>query len=872
MKRHQLLEGIVKRHPDGFGFLVPDDTTHPDLYIPKHSMKGIMTNDKVEVEVFPEPGGQRFRGEITKVIQRSSNKIVGAFQIDDSEFGVVLDEGKAWGENLKIPLAFSKNAKTNDLVAVEIKSYPGSADGFWGKVSEVIGNAEDPMTDIKRVLITQHIPHEFHPKTLQEAEEFPNEVTEKDFKGRKDLRHLNFITIDGATAKDFDDAIYVEQQDDGFLLYVAIADVSHYVRLGTQLDLDAYERGTSVYFPNYVVPMLPEALSNELCSLKPHVPRLSLVAEMKLDFSGDLMFSEFYEAVIESKARVTYGEAQEIIDDSYDGNQLLHVKEDILRASNLAKILMAYRFKNGSLDLEIPETQVILDGAGIPIDIIKSERLFAHRLIEEMMLAANVAVAKFLTSKEIPALYRIHEEPKQEAIATLEKYLHNFGSKHKLTQKASHGHLQKRLTRALQEFEGKPEAQVLNILTLRSMSQAKYSSENVGHFGLGFEFYSHFTSPIRRYPDLIVHRLIKSQVMPYSGYAAEEQEDLQTAANMLSACEQRAVKSERQFVAIKKARFMQKHIGEDFDGVISSVTKFGVFVLLREFEVDGLVRMTSLSKEKLEFDEERLVLYSRRSGLTFGLGDILKITVVNADPVLGQIDFEIAGQLQQKAGTLQNKTPSSRKNHDDDKTSSRSYKNENTFAKHGDTKMNNKRGEYKAEVKKKSKFDSESKSKTEVKSKKESRSKYKSGNKNESKFIPKSDFKSSSKSKEKSGAKTELRSKSRNRSMDPDFEIKPTPTANEKNNFDPAAHFEKVLNQWKDRNPHLIKANNHQNVKHSGRKSSPENERQDKRTIDDDARIKFPESNNNKNFKADRSRRSEKKFNKKSNKKSKHRG
>jgi ribonuclease R len=636
MKNKKFLQGTIKRHPDGFGFFIPEQVDHPDVYIPRHSMKGAMTNDKVMIEAFPEKGSNRFYGEILKILSRGSRTIVGSFHKLNSSTGLLRDDGKGWGEDMKIAVADSKGAKNGQLISAEILSYPGDANGFTGRVKEVIGDAADPLTDVKRVIAKNDIPNTFPPAVLGEAESFTEHVSEKDMKGRKNLRSLNFITIDGATAKDFDDAIYVEQNARGFLLYVAIADVSHYVKIGTAIDEEAYVRGNSVYFPNFVIPMLPEVLSNGLCSLNPHVPRLALVAEMQMDFTGVVTHSDFYEAVIESKARVTYGEAQEVI----DGNpveKLKHVHAEILRASDLAKILMAKRFREGSLDLEIPEVEIVLDGSGVPVDMIKSERLFAHRLIEEMMLAANVAVATFLSSKDIPALYRIHEPPNAEALSLLERYLWNFGSQ--IDMQA--GKLQKRLTRALQDFDGKPEAQILNILTLRSMSQAKYSPNNLGHFGLGFEFYTHFTSPIRRYPDLIVHRLIKNQVVAGAAYRLMSEEDLATAGTMLSATEQRATKSERQFQSIKKARFMQKFIGQEFEGMISSVTKFGVFVLLRNFEVDGLVRLESLSKERLEFDEENLVLVGKRSGVRFSIGDIVKIRVANADPEAGQVDFEL---------------------------------------------------------------------------------------------------------------------------------------------------------------------------------------------------------------------------------------
>ncbi|KHD88969.1 MAG: ribonuclease R [Bdellovibrio sp. ArHS] len=638
MQKKKLLNGTIKRHPDGFGFFIPDDPEHPDVYIPRHSMEGIMTNDKVAVEVFPEKGTERFRGEIIRVLNRGTKTVVGRFYRMNDRVGAIRDEGKGWGQDLKIKIEDSSNAKDKELVAAEILTYPDEGKSFTGKVTEIIGDALDPLTDIKRVIRSNNIPLEFSKSTLREAEQFNEIPDEKDFKGRVDLRDKNLITIDGATAKDFDDAVYVEATEEGFLLYVAIADVSHYVKVGSAIDKDAYERGTSVYFPNYVVPMLPEVLSNGLCSLNPHVPRLCLVAEMLFDFTGELKTSKFYEAVMESKARVTYGEAQEIIDGA-DLEKFNHVKGNIILLADLAKILMAKRFKEGSLDLEIPETELVIDGAGVPVDIQRSERLFSHRLIEEMMLAANVAVAKFLSSRNIPAMYRIHEPPNEQAIALLEKYLANFGGKVKLNQ----GKLQKRLTKALEEFENRPEAQILNILTLRSMSQAKYSMNNVGHFGLGFEFYTHFTSPIRRYPDLIVHRLLKNQVMPQSRYRLMSEDDLSSASTILSAAEQRSTKAERQIHAIKKARFMEKFVGQEFDGMISSVAKFGIFVLLREYDIDGLVRLDDLGGDRYEYDEENLRLVARRSGFSYSIGDMIRIQVSAADPELGQINFIPAG-------------------------------------------------------------------------------------------------------------------------------------------------------------------------------------------------------------------------------------
>ena len=647
----QQVTGLIKRHPDGFGFLIPDTPEVPDVYIPRHHMTGIMTNDRVAVEVYHGREKDRLFGEVKEIKQRAVKQIVGRYLPVDVKYGVIQDDGRGWGADLRIAATDSMHAKEGDLVAVEIMSYPSREEEFTGRVVGVIGDAQDPLNDVRRIIYAHHIPHEFSSPALAEARRHGGRVNEDEIKSRQDLRKLGFITIDGATARDFDDAIYVEQNDRGFHLWVGIADVSYYVRPGTKLDEEAFERGTSTYFPNFVVPMLPEELSNELCSLKPKVPRLSFVCEMEIDFTGQIKDYSFYEAVIESKARVIYGEAQEVIDGSCP-DRLQQVRDNILRAADLAKILMAKRFREGSLDLDVPETQVVVDASGEAVDIIKSERLFAHRLIEELMLVTNICTARFFADHDMPGIYRIHEEPNADNIQTLQRYLWNFGGK----ASVQGGGLAKKLTKALQSFVGRPEAQILNILTLRSMNLARYSAHNVGHFGLGFPDYSHFTSPIRRYPDLIAHRLIKSVLYPKLASWRMHEEELETASQMCSACEQRSVKAERQLISIKKARFMQRFVGQDFDGVISSVTKFGIFVLLRMYDVDGLVKLEALGDDRFKFDEDNLRLVGQRSGQTFKIGDSVRVKVTAVDPEAGRIDFQLQNEeskdAPQKAETV----------------------------------------------------------------------------------------------------------------------------------------------------------------------------------------------------------------------------
>lgn len=630
--------GTIKRHPDGFGFFISDNPDQPDVYIPRQAMAGVMSNDRVKVTIERERGGDRFRGQVVEIQKRNTARVMGQFHSLGTGRGILLDKSFAWGEDLKVSVPPGMTIKEGDWVAVQIEEYPDSVRGFSGRIVAVIGDAQDPRNDSQRMLHVHSIPYQFSREAIAEADLLPLEVGEADGRGRKDLRHLPIITIDGKTAKDFDDAVYTEMTASGFHLLVAIADVSHYVKPGSAIDRDAFERGTSTYFPNFVAPMLPEKLSNELCSLKPRVNRLALVADMRLNFQGELEKSEFYEAVIKSAARVTYGEAQEIIE-GQDLENFRHVKENILRCADLAKVLMARRFRNGSLDLELPETEIELDETGQPVDIMQTSRLFAHRLIEELMLIANVAVAKCFQQHELPAIYRVHEEPMQEAMVNFQNFLKAFGYKDKL----SSGHLQKKISRALQHFHNHPKEHILNMLALRSLAQAKYSPHNVGHFGLGFDDYTHFTSPIRRYPDLIVHRLLKSLVVPRGGYERLSLGDLETAGAVLSACEQRSVKAERQIKAIKKARFMAQHIGEEFDGVINSVTRFGLFVLLRQFDIDGLLRVEDLGGDRFEYDEELLKLVGKKSGLTYEIGEPLRVRVARTDIEQGQIDFVLAG-------------------------------------------------------------------------------------------------------------------------------------------------------------------------------------------------------------------------------------
>ncbi len=633
-ERVKRVTGVAKRHPDGFGFLIPDQSDQPDLFLSPREMTGVMTNDRVTAEVKKEKRGERFSGVHLKIIQRGVTHVVG--QIHKYESGVfhVHDGFKKWGAVLKIPFKKSSGAGKGDLVAVKILKYPSKKSDFIGQVVEVIGDNQDPNTDTKRVLHSHQIPMEFPPEVMDEVEHIPLKVDIKEHKDRKDLRKMAFITIDGVTAKDFDDAIHVQQTKRGFCLFVAIADVSHYIKQAGNIDNEAVKRGTSVYLPDFVVPMLPEELSNGICSLKPNVDRLAFVCEMETNFDGNVNNAQVYEAVICSQARITYGQAQEIID-GHETHKKEAVQKNILQASRLAEILMKKRHREGSLELEIPETEVVVNELGQTVDVIKSQRVFAHKLIEELMLAANVSVAKMIQKKEKPSLFRVHPPPDSENIDRLQIFLSQFG----IHKKLKDGHLQKKLTKCLQEFKSQPQGIILNILTLRSMNQAAYNKDNIGHFGLGFSHYTHFTSPIRRYPDLIVHRILKKLFTSSPSGCLYSEEDLGSFGTLLSGAEQRAIKAERQVVAIKKARFLEDRIGQNFSGIVSGVTKFGLFVLLRQFGIDGLIKVENLGNEFFEFHEENLMLRGQKTGRIYKLGDPLSVLVTAVDTVDGKIDF-----------------------------------------------------------------------------------------------------------------------------------------------------------------------------------------------------------------------------------------
>lgn len=495
--------------------------------------------------------------------------------------------------------------------------------------------ARDPLSDVQRVIAQHHIPMESSKQVQKELALIPDEVQETDCVGRQDFTFLPFITIDGVTAKDFDDAICVKKTSKGFQAYIAIADVGHYVKPHTTLDHFAYQRGNSTYFPQSVAAMLPEKLSNGICSLNPHVQRLAIVVALELDQHGQVVSSKFYEGVIQTVARTTYEEIQALLD-GHVLDHLSHICHAVFDASDLAKLLLSQRVPRVSLDLDLLEGQVIVDKDGYAVDIQIVKRLFSHRMIEELMLLANVTVARFLKKHKMPAIYRVHERPDAKDVITLNDFLKHLGSSVEIHKDHVH---QKKLNKVLKKFKGTHYEPVLNITVLRTMKQAFYSAKDLGHFGLGFPDYVHFTSPIRRYADLIVHRQLKYRL----GLSSQKYDfkDLETMGVHLSACEQRSVKAERQVMAIKKARLMENLISQEFQGIITSITRFGVFILLTEFDMDGMLRLSDIARGRFIFDDKYLSLQNRRTKQTYCVGDLIRVVIDRVDVITGKVGFTL---------------------------------------------------------------------------------------------------------------------------------------------------------------------------------------------------------------------------------------
>ncbi len=635
-----LVVGRVQVHPDGFGFVIPDDRENADLFVKPVGLKAVMNGDRVVARI--EATGRRPEGRIIRILTRANATVIGQVRVRRKLAAVVpLDERLL--HEVVVARDDLLGAADGQVVQVEITAYPTGETGAEGRVVQVLGTPGEPDVEAKAIALKRGVRVEFPADTLAEAEKVPLKLRKADLEGREDLRHLSFVTIDGEKARDFDDAVCVESLERGEVrLWVAIADVSHYVAPGTALDAEAYARGTSTYFPDRVFPMLPERLSNGICSLNPREDRLAMVAELVFSRGGRRKTSRFYPAAIQSRHRLTYTVVAEVLDDPdcEAAGGLEDVVPALLRMGELGRALRSRRRDRGSIDFDLPAAEIILDLQGRPEDIVRSDRNAAHYLIEEFMIAANEAVAEHLGAKGVPCPYRIHADPDPAKVEEFRRFVHNLGYTLKGRQKLHPRDFQELAA----QVEGKPEERMISHVMLRAMRKAEYNPINIGHFGLASEHYAHFTSPIRRYPDLILHRHLRATFKkraPTKAWREEAAGYLAEACPHLSARERASEAAEREAVAWKKAEFMADKVGSEHWGFVTGVAAFGIFVELEAYFVEGLVHVSGLRDDFYHYSEETQSLIGERTRRTFRVGDRLRVRVDRVDVDRRQIDFAL---------------------------------------------------------------------------------------------------------------------------------------------------------------------------------------------------------------------------------------
>jgi len=639
-----LIAGTVIAHPDGFGFLKPDKGGGDDLFLPPGEMRKALHGDRVLGSVTNVDAKGRREGAIVELLERRLTRIVGRYSERAGIGTVIPDDRRLGGEVLIAPDA-RNGARDGQIVVCELiadddAAAPRRVRTLIGRILVVLGDKLTPSRLVEMAIYGHNLPNEFPQEALDEAAQVPTEVPAEEARKRVDIRKLPLVTIDGEDAKDFDDAVYCESDSTGFRLLVAIADVSHYVHPGTALDDEAVNRSTSVYFPGFVVPMLPETLSNGICSLKPKVDRLCFVCDMHVDFSGKVSGAKFYEAVMRSHARLTYTLVWKAVgeNDSEAQTQIGEVLPQVKRLHQLYQILAKARAQRGAIEFESSEARFILDEKGEVMQAGLLVRNDAHKLIEECMIAANVEAAHFVQQKNVPAPYRVHDRPPESKYADLLEYLAEFG----LRLPAYAAVTPKDFTNLLKKIRQRPDAALLETVLLRSQSLAVYSTENKGHFGLALDAYAHFTSPIRRYPDLLLHRSIKHALLRGNedgfGYSAAE---MAVLCLQCSEKERRADEAEREVDERYRSAWMEQHVGSEFEGVISGVTSFGLFVELNESKVNGLVHVTQLPHDYYHFDPLRKSLRGERKGTSYRLGDPVRVLVLKASVEDKRIDFKL---------------------------------------------------------------------------------------------------------------------------------------------------------------------------------------------------------------------------------------
>ncbi|HHU6750529.1 TPA: ribonuclease R [Staphylococcus pseudintermedius] len=642
-----LVRGTLSQNKKGFAFLRPDDQEMEDIFIPPTKINRAMDGDVVLVEVKKSRGDFRkgkFEGEVKAIESHSIKQVVGTFS-EARHFGFVVPDDKRIMQDIFVPKGQELGAVEGHKVLVQITQYSDGTNSPEGQISAILGHKNDPGVDILSIIYQHGIEIEFPDDVLKEAEDVPETIQPDELKGRRDLRDELTITIDGADAKDLDDAIAVKKLDNGNTeLTVSIADVSYYVTEGSALDREAYDRATSVYLVDRVIPMIPHRLSNGICSLNPEVDRLAMSCRMEIDAQGQVIKHEIFESVIHSNARMTYDAVNRIITDQDAATraQYPEIVPMLDLAQTLSQQLIAMRKKRGEIDFDIKEAKVIVNEEGIPKEVVTRERGEGERLIESFMLIANETVAEHFSKMEVPFIYRIHEQPKSERLRQFFDFITNFGIMVKGTGEDIHPSTLQNIN---EEIAGRPEDMVISTMMLRSMQQARYDADNLGHFGLAADYYTHFTSPIRRYPDLIVHRLVRKYLIEKSmdGRAMHEwEEKLPQIAEHTSNRERRAIDAERDTDELKKAEFMIQHIGDEFEGVISSVANFGMFVELPN-TIEGMVNMQNMSDDYYHFDERQMALIGERKAKVYRIGDVVKVKVIHVDVDERQIDFQIVG-------------------------------------------------------------------------------------------------------------------------------------------------------------------------------------------------------------------------------------
>jgi ribonuclease R len=642
-QKMNLIRGRIQMHAKGFAFLIPDDDDLSDIYIHHSDLGSAMNNDTVLVRPeSTEKKDARAEGKVIRILERAVTDIVGTYE-DNKSFGFVIADDKRIPNDIFIPKGSTNGAVEGHKVIVRITAYPEGRKSAEGEVIQILGHKNDPGIDIISIIHKHGITVDFPDEVLDQAAAAPEEISEDEIKGRRDLRDEVIVTIDGEDAKDLDDAVSVKKLDNGnFRLGVYIADVSYYVEEGTPLDEEAFERGTSVYLVDRVIPMIPHRLSNGICSLNPQVDRLTLGCEMEITPSGEIIGHEIFQSVIRSKQRMTYTDVNKILVDKDEETREKY--KDLVpffeQMEKLAAALNGKRMGRGAIDFDFKEAQVLVNETGEPTDVVLRERSVGERLIEEFMLAANETVAEHFHWLDIPFIHRIHEDPDEGKLQTFFEFLAGLGYVVKGTGNDIHPQA---LQKVLEEAKEKPEEMIISKLMLRSMKQAKYDPQSIGHFGLATEFYTHFTSPIRRYPDLTVHRLIRT-------YLINKQMDQKTQdhwkdampeiARHTSERERAAVDAEREVDDLKKAEFMKDKIGEEFSGVISSVTNFGMFVEL-ENTIEGLIHVSYMTDDYYHYDERSYAMIGERTANMYRIGDEVTVRVADVNTDERTVDFEL---------------------------------------------------------------------------------------------------------------------------------------------------------------------------------------------------------------------------------------